>query len=98
MIVEFADEAERELEAIADYIARDNPARAISFVGELRNACLGLADLPRGYPVLERYASHGARRRPHGDYLIFYLIDAERIVVIHVLHGARDYSAILFPS
>jgi toxin ParE1/3/4 len=28
--------AERDLEAIGDYIAEDNPARALSFVAELR--------------------------------------------------------------
>ena len=31
--------AEQDLETIADYIANDNPARALSFVRELR-ACL----------------------------------------------------------
>lgn len=98
MIVDLTEEAESELEAIADYIARDNPARAISFLGELRTACSKLADLPQAFPLLERYASRGIRRRVHGNYLIFYRIEAERVVVIHVLHGARDYAGLLFPS
>lgn len=34
----------------------------------------------------------------HGSYLIFYRIEAERIVVVHVLHGAVDYESILFPE
>jgi plasmid stabilization system protein ParE len=41
--------------------------------------------------------SHGVRRRPVGDYLIFYRVAADRVEVVHVLHGARDYEALLFP-
>jgi plasmid stabilization system protein ParE len=44
------------------------------------------------------YEAQGLRRRRHGNYLIFYVIDASRLVVIHVLHGARDHDAILFPE
>lgn len=36
MIVHLSCEAERDLESIGDYIARDNPMRAISFLQELR--------------------------------------------------------------
>ena len=45
-----------------------------------------------------RLEKHGVRRRLHGNYLIFYRIEADRLVVLHVLHGARDYGAILFPD
>jgi plasmid stabilization system protein ParE len=40
------------------------------------------------------------RHRVHGNYQIFYRVlgqPTERIDVIHVLHGARDFAAILFP-
>lgn len=39
MIVEFSDEAESDLEQIADYIAKDNPRLALSFAQELRGKC-----------------------------------------------------------
>ena len=35
--------AERGLESIGDYIAEDNPVRAISFVAELRAQCIKTA-------------------------------------------------------
>lgn len=98
MIVHFSAEAEHDLEAIGDYIARDNPARAISFLRELREQCLGLADMPQRFPLVPRYEAAGVRRRGHGNYLIFYRIEADKIVIIHILHGAQDYSAILFPD
>jgi plasmid stabilization system protein ParE len=52
------------------------------------------------FPVVPRYEDCGVRHRVHGNYQIFYRIvgqPAERIDVIHVLHGARNYGAILFP-
>jgi len=96
MIVRLTDEAERDLEAIGDHIARDNPERALSFIGELREACLGLADFPNRFPRVPRYETQGVRHRVHGDYLIFYRAGAEEVVVLHVLHGAMDYAEILF--
>lgn len=93
MKVELTAEAQCDLEAIADHIAIDNPARALGFILELRDKCLGLADYPRAFPVVERYAHLDIRRRVHGQYLIFYRVEAHRIVVLHVLHGASDYLA-----
>jgi toxin ParE1/3/4 len=98
MIVAISAEAERDLEAIGDYIARDNPDRAISYIRELRAKCLALADLPHGFPLVPRYEMQGIRRRVHGQHLIFYRVDADKIIILHVVHGAQDYAAILFPS
>ena len=98
MNVHLSAEAEADLEAIGDDIARDNPRRALSFVQDLRAKCLALADMPQGFPLVPRYERHGIRRRVDGNYLIFYRIKNEMVVVLHVLHGAMDYEAILFPS
>lgn len=98
MIVKLSAEAERDLEDIGDYIARDDPERAIGFIRELRSKCLELAKFPRRFPILARYEAQGIRHRVHGNYLIFYRVEADRVVVVHVLHGAMDYRAILFPS
>jgi plasmid stabilization system protein ParE len=98
MIVLLADAAARDLEAIGDYIARDNPQRAVSFIRELREDCLGLAAFPERFPLVPRYEAQRIRRRVHGNYLIFYRVEADRIEVIHILNSAQDYEAILFPS
>ena len=62
MIVELTDEAEHDLEAIGDYIARDNPGRAISFLQELGEKCLALADMPTRVPLVPRYEAEGGTR------------------------------------
>lgn len=98
MIVEFTATAEADLERMGDNIARDNPARAMSFVRELARLCLDLADMPEAWPVVPRYEHHGICRRVHGRYLIFYRITDDRITIIHVLNGAMDVEPILFPN
>lgn len=96
MIVELTPEAERDLEAIGDWIASDNPSRAESFVEELLTACLGLGEFPERFPLVPRYDRYGVRHRVHGNYLIFYRVESEKVVVLHVLHGAMDYAGLLF--
>ena len=93
MIVHLQPAAIRDLEQIGDYIAADNPQRALSFVRELRAACLELGELPRAFPVVPRYAEQGVRYRVSGNYLIFYRIAEQeaRVDVLRVVHGARDW-------
>ena len=98
MIVELTAAAEADLEAIGDYIAQDNPVRALSFVRELSRSCLELTDMPEAWPIVPRYEHHGVRRRVHGRYLIFYRVSDGRITILHVLNGAMDVEAILFPN
>lgn len=95
MIVVLTAEAETDLEIIAEYIARDSVMMALEVVDELRKKCLALAEAPRRYPPVPRYERHGIRRRPAGSDLIFYRIGPEAIEVVHILHGARDYEALL---
>jgi toxin ParE1/3/4 len=61
VIVRFSAEAERELEAIGDWIAADSPARALSFVREPRDACIGLAEFPNRFSLVPRYERHCLR-------------------------------------
>jgi toxin ParE1/3/4 len=98
MNVEFSAEAEADLEAIADDIARDNPVRALSFVREIVERCIGLAEMPEAFPLVPRYQHHGIRRRVHGRYLIFYRALGDRITILHILNGAMDVEALLFPG
>lgn len=95
MIVVLTAEAESDLEAIGDYIAQDNPARALTFISEVREQCATLADFPNRFPLVPRYEAMGVRRRVFGNYALFYRTEASRVTVLHILHGARDYEAIL---
>jgi plasmid stabilization system protein ParE len=98
MKVEITSAAEADLEGIADFIAHDNPVRAVSFVRELYERCLDIADMPEAWPIVPRYEHHRIRRRVHGRYLIFYRVSADCITILHVLNGAMDVEALMFPE
>lgn len=87
--------AAADLEAIGDWIAKANPARAITFVQDLREACAPLEVFPQTYPVMPRFQQHGVRRKVFGNYLIFYIVQDTTVTVLRILHGARDYESIL---
>jgi len=92
------DAAIADLLSIGDWIAADNPIQATEFIELLRKHCLQLADFPLAFPLVPRFAALGVRRRPVRDYLVFYRIHQDRVEVLHVLHGARDYESLLFPA
>lgn len=74
---------------IGDYIAQDNPLRAISFVRELFAQCKTIAGNPLGYrlrPELEE----DLRSCAYGNYVIFFSATEQEVTIIRVLHGARD--------
>lgn len=98
MKVVYSAEARADFAVIGLWIAEDNPVRAETFVDELHAACEALADMPRAFQLLPHRKGSGIRRRPYGRYLIFYRAGADRVEIVRVLHGARDYEAVLFPK
>ena len=94
MQLEFSPESQHDLDEIAAYIARDNPRRAHSFVTELEAACGLLTAQPRA-GVLRPELADGVRVLPFGRYLIFYRADANTVLIVRVLHSARDVVSLL---
>ena len=84
--------AERDLEAIGDYIADDNPSRALSFIAELRTQCATIAKAPQAYRVRPELGE-GIRSCAHGSYVIFFTATNARLTIVRVLHGAMDIPA-----
>lgn len=94
MIVIISRVAERDLEEIGDYIARDNPRRAMSYMRDLRDRCETIAAAPQAAPPRDDVAA-GIRMVVHGNYLIFYRVAAPEIRIERVLHGAREIKRLL---
>jgi addiction module RelE/StbE family toxin len=85
----FRNEALNDLEEIGDYIAADNPPRAVSFVAELRTHCERLLPNPRIHPV-RRSLPGNVRIAPHGGYLIVYREIDDALEIVRIFHGARN--------
>jgi plasmid stabilization system protein ParE len=98
VIVIITDEAELDLEEIGDYIARDSKRRAVTFVNELVDRCELLAGMRNSFPLVSGHEHTGVRRRPYGEYLIFYSFDDTGVKVLRILNSARDHESIVFPE
>ena len=90
--VRFSSTAQADLEAIGDYIAQDSPARALTFIAELRQQCHKIATRPLAYRSRSDI-SKGLRSCPYGNYVIFFLPRAIDVLIVRILHGAQDIYA-----
>lgn len=81
--------AELDLEEIGDYIARDNPPRAVSFIREIRERCAGITANPAAAP-LRPELGEDIHMVLHGRYLIFYTAAPKSVRIERILHGARN--------
>ena len=85
----FSPLAETDLEEIGDYIARDNPRRALTFIRELRERCTQITHHPEAAPLRPEFGVD-LRLVPFGRYLIFYTVSAKAVRIERILHGARQ--------
>ncbi len=95
MKVVLTESALADLDEIADWIGRDDLDRAEAFVESLRRKCATLSRHPRRHSTVPRISGVELRKLTYRDYLIFYLVLDERVEVVHILHGARDWAALL---
>lgn len=79
--------AEADLESIGDWIARDNPLRAVSFVREMSAACDDIGDHPELHPLFR--GSRSLRKKLFYPYLILYRVRRDQVVIVSIRHGAR---------
>jgi toxin ParE1/3/4 len=85
----FSPRARIDLQEIGDWIARDSPRRALSFVAELGRDAEAIGHSPEAFPRREDLHP-GLRMAVHRPYLIFFTTDGEVVRIERVLHGARD--------
>lgn len=83
------DEARKDLRGIYEHIAKDSQPQAQAFVADLSNKIVWIAEVnftgsPRDY-IFPNLRAHSHRGRT-----IYYLNEKARIVILGVLHQARD--------
>lgn len=82
-------QAEDDLEEIGDRIALRNPARAVSFVRELRERAKRIAEFPNAGPPRPLWGE-GIRIAIHGKYLIVYRVRDETAGAAHRARRPRS--------
>ena len=93
MRVEFSRFVEPDLEAIADFIAQDNPARAVAFLREIRQKIRSIAKQPL-LNQLRPEIGQEARLAVVGRHVILYRVAGRLVRVERVVYGGRDLPAL----
>ena len=89
----FHPKAEKDLNEIYEYILVDNPGRAATFMAEIQEKCLFLADNPL-VGVGRAELAPALRSHVMGNYVIFYRRrGGGGADIVRILHGARDIRA-----
>ena len=84
--------AARDMEFIGDYIAKDSPKRAQTFVAELRAVSAKIANEPQAFRHRPELGVD-IRSYAHGNDVIFFQTGARQVRIVRVLHGAMDLPA-----
>ena len=75
---------------IHDYIARDSRQYALRMVDRITARSKQFADFPTSGQMVPEYDDPSIREVIEGPYRVIYRIDSDAIVVLAVIHGARQ--------
>jgi len=92
--VEFSTFVEGDLVAIVDYIAEDNPIRAVEFLQEIRDEIRRIGRNPLIYRLRPEIGEE-ARLAIVGRYVILFRIRGKVVRVERVVFGGRDLPLLL---
>ncbi len=91
---EFSPDAKRDLQEIWTYIAQDNPSAADRLEADIFAACDRLAQNPRlGHKRPDLTKAPVLFLTVRRSYMVVYQSEEKRLVIVRILHGARDASA-----
>jgi toxin ParE1/3/4 len=93
-MLEIRQQALDDLRDIADYIARDNPARAETYIAEILDRIAWVGENPLLHAVRLEWKT-GLRIASHGRYRILYRCDETLVVILRVVHASRDLETLL---
>ena len=94
MRLAFTPNAQTDLMAIGEYIARDNPERALSFVDELFARCQRISEHPTAFRQREELGG-AVRCAPHGNYQIVFEADEDSVLILRIVHGRMNLPQLL---
>ncbi|MBI4224384.1 MAG: type II toxin-antitoxin system RelE/ParE family toxin [Deltaproteobacteria bacterium] len=89
--------AEKDLEAVFDFIRRDSPASAERFLKRVDRSVARLGRFPlTGVVPRDRFLRQkGFRVLVVGNYLVFYRVERKAVWIYRILHGKRRYQFLL---
>ncbi|MCK4448034.1 MAG: type II toxin-antitoxin system RelE/ParE family toxin [Candidatus Marinimicrobia bacterium] len=92
MKIEWTEPALSDLESIRDYIGKDSEYYASRFIGRIIEAVERLEQFPEMGRRVPEAEEDNIREILFQNYRIMYRAEPQRILVLVVIHAARDLS------
>lgn len=92
MKIEWTEPAVADLESIRDYIKKDSEYYASRFVERIIEAVENLKRFPEIGRIVPEAEEENIRELLFYNYRIMYRLETERILILTIIHGARDLS------
>jgi len=89
MRVRYTDTALAEIQEISSHIEADSPRAAEAVVAQIEHTVKLIGDLPEIGTLKYRGIVRMQTVRRYRQYLVFYAIKANEVVILNVRHGAR---------
>ncbi|MBC9868143.1 MAG: type II toxin-antitoxin system RelE/ParE family toxin [Opitutae bacterium] len=87
----WAEPALEDLDAIADYIALDDPKAAKRLVGKVFQKVDQLMELPETGTRPRELIGTPFRKLSINPILIYYRIEGEKVIIVHIVRGERQF-------
>lgn len=92
MKIEWTQPALLDLESIRDYISRDSEYYAVRFIENIIEAVEDLENFPKMGRSVPEAEDENIRELLLYNYRIMYRVETDRILVLTIMHAARDLS------
>jgi len=82
----------KDVDSIAQYIARDSADQAALFVARLMEATDRLVEFPESGRIIPEIANSSCREILVDSYRVMYRIEGDELWITGVVHGARNWN------
>ncbi|MBM3221531.1 MAG: type II toxin-antitoxin system RelE/ParE family toxin [Candidatus Rokubacteria bacterium] len=87
--VVWSDPAWEDLEAAAEYIARDSEGYAAAFVEEIKAAATSLSEMAERGQIVPEIGDPSIRELLVRPYRLIYQLTDRQVRILAIIHGAR---------
>jgi plasmid stabilization system protein ParE len=88
----WSEPALADIESIRDYIRRDSEFYAGRFINRIIEAVETLVELPARGRLVPEADDPNTRELLFQNYRIMYRLESARIIILAIVHAARDWS------
>lgn len=90
MKLSWSRQAAEDVSSIYDYIVRDSRQYALRMIERIEAAAVSASNLPEAGSIVDEYNRADLRQVLAGPYRVIYRLEPDQIVVLTVIHSARQ--------